>query len=81
MAQVLIRNLDDAVVADYKQAAAERGRSLEAELRDALTAARPRRRLSKVELVALSERLRGATPLSATKVDSTDLIRADRDAR
>nr|WP_255586578.1 hypothetical protein [Hephaestia mangrovi] len=73
--------MDDAVVADYKQAAAEHGRSLEAELRDVLTNARPKRRLSKAELIALSERLRAATPLSSAKIDSTDLIRADRDAR
>jgi plasmid stability protein len=81
MAQVLIRNLDDAVVADYKHAAAARGRSLEAELRDVLTAGRPKRRLSRPELIALSERLRAATPASAATIDSTDLIRADRDAR
>ena len=33
MGQVLMRHLDDAVIADYLDAAARKGRSLEAELR------------------------------------------------
>lgn len=81
MGQVLIRNLDDAVIADYKRAAADKGRSLEAELREALANARPKTRLTKEELKALSARLRATTPPSAAAIDSTDLIREDRDAR
>lgn len=81
MGQVLIRNLDDALIADYKRVAADNGRSLEAELRDALAAMRPRRRMSKSELVALSNRLCALTPETAAAVDSTLLIREDRDAR
>jgi plasmid stability protein len=81
MGQVLIRNLDDSIIADYKQAAADRGRSLEAELRDALAVMRPKRLLSKDELIALSQTLRADTPPSAAAMDSTALIRADRDAR
>lgn len=81
MGQVLIRNLDDALIADYKQAAADKGRSLEAELRDLLSTMRPRRQRSKRELLALSERLCALTPASAAAVDSTLLIREDRDSR
>ncbi|MBN8807342.1 MAG: hypothetical protein J0I47_03765 [Sphingomonas sp.] len=81
MGQVLIRNLDDGLIADYKQAAASHGRSLEAELREALATMRPRPRLSKAELIALSERLRANTPLAAAASDSTLLIREDRDSR
>ncbi|MEY4270875.1 MAG: hypothetical protein RLZZ58_2091, partial [Pseudomonadota bacterium] len=36
MAQALIRNIDDALLADYREAAARNQRSLEAELREAL---------------------------------------------
>lgn len=73
--------LDDALVEDFRRAAADSGRTLEAELRDALTRLRPTRRLSKDELIALSERLRANTPATARAVDSTLLIREDRDSR
>ena len=80
MGQVLIRNLDDDVIADYRRHAADRGRSLEAELRDALTAGRPKRRLSAAEKLALSARMRALTPPAAAVVDSTAFIREERDA-
>jgi len=38
-------------------------------------------RLSGAELRALSEELRARTPASAAAIDSTDLIREERDAR
>jgi antitoxin FitA len=41
MGQALIRNLDDDLLADYREAAKANQRSLEAELRDALRRARP----------------------------------------
>ncbi|MDX5984797.1 FitA-like ribbon-helix-helix domain-containing protein [Sphingomonas echinoides] len=81
MGQVLIRKLDDDLLRDYKVAAERNGRSLEAELRSALAQARPKVRLSGAELRALSEELRAQTPTSAAAIDSTDLIREDRDAR
>lgn len=81
MGQVLIRNLDDGLIADYKRVAADRGRSLEAELRDALANMRPRSRKSKEELLALSRMLCADTPASAAAIDSTLLIREDRDER
>ena len=39
MGQVLIRNLDDALIADFRRVAKANGRSLEAELREALAQA------------------------------------------
>lgn len=42
MGQVLIRNLDDEVIAAYREAAKRNQRSLEAELRDALSRMKPR---------------------------------------
>ena len=81
MGQVLIRDLDDAVIADFKQLASHNGRSLEAELRDVLSEHRPKRRLSVEERIALSERLRAFTPPNARLHDSTPGIRADRDSR
>jgi plasmid stability protein len=41
MGQALIRNLDDDLLADYREAASANQRSLEAELREALRRARP----------------------------------------
>lgn len=81
MGQVLIRNLDDALIDEYRRQAVDHGRSLEAELRQALIAMRPRRQLQGDALLALSSRLRAETPAAARAIDSTDLIREDRDER
>lgn len=81
MGQVLIRNLDDGLIAEYKHAAADGGRSLEAELRDGLKRGRPERRGSPDDLRAMVHRLWAMTPPSAAEVDSTPFIRAERDAR
>jgi len=62
MGQVLIRNLDDALIADYRDAAARNQRSLEAELREALRLVRPVGPKRREELLALSRRLRDMTP-------------------
>ena len=79
MGQVLIRNLDDALIADYKRAAAEHGRSLETELREALAAMRPRKRLMGAAFIAMSERLRAGTSNKAGSIEGWKLIREDRD--
>lgn len=79
MGQVLIRNLDDALIADYKRAAADHGRSLEAELREVLSAMRPRHRPSAAELMALSEKIRSGTANTAGSDEGWQLIREDRD--
>jgi plasmid stability protein len=75
MAQVIVRNLPDEVVARLKARAAGRKRSLEQELRDILSeAARP----SREEILADIDRIRAMTPRKLQS-DSTDLIREDRD--
>ncbi len=78
MAQVLVRNLDDQVVATLKMKAELRGCSLEQELRRVLTEAA---RLTPEEKVALSRRLRAMTPPDVPQTDSAELIREDRDGR
>lgn len=78
MGQVLVRNLDDHVVAALRRKAELHGHSLEQELRLALTAAA---RLAPEERVALARRIRDMTPPSVQQTDSADLIRRDRDTR
>ncbi len=75
-AQVIVRNLDAAVVEGLKQRAKRSGVSLEQELRTLLTrAVRP----SRPELLATADRIRAMTPGQLT--DSVSLLRADRDSR
>lgn len=81
MGQVLIRNLDDALLMDYRRAAESNGRSLEAELREALAQARPKVKLSPDELRALVHGLWAITPPAAAVIDSTPAIREARDVR
>ena len=78
MAQVLVRNLDEQVVAALRRKAELHGHSLEQELRMALTSAA---RLTPAERVALARRVRSLTPANIEQTDSTDLIRQDRDSR
>jgi plasmid stability protein len=59
MAQVLVRNLDNSVIDRIKTKAEMKGRSLEQELREIITAAAP---LSPDEKVALSRKLRAMSP-------------------
>lgn len=79
MGQVLIRNLDDDVIAEYKRAAADHGRSLEAELREALRSASPRRQRDRDDLVALSQRLRESSISPPGAKEGWILVREDRD--
>ncbi len=75
MAQVIVRNLDDKVVAALKERAAGKGRALEQELRDILTdAAKP----SRAELRAEMDRCRAMTP-KAHRTPAEDIIREIRD--
>jgi plasmid stability protein len=78
MAQVLVRNLDEQVVTALRRKAELHGRSLEQELRVALTAAA---RLTGEERLALGRRVRGLTPTTVQQTDSAELIRRDRDTR
>jgi plasmid stability protein len=79
MAQALIRKIKDETLADYRSAAAAKGRSLEAELRDLIESNRPMRVKDSEALAALSRRLRKGTPASAAREDSTAFIRWSRD--
>jgi antitoxin FitA len=75
MASLTIRNLDEEVVERLKQRAATNKRSLEAELRDVLTAVV--RQGSAFDLRAYAERIAAMTPKRA-QTDSTVLLRGDR---
>ena len=78
MAQVIVRNLDDGLVASLKRKAQLHGCSLEQELRDILAAAA---KPTKEERLALARRVRAMTPSGILQTDSAELIREDRDAR
>ena len=76
MGQVLVRNLDDKVLAALRRKAELHGHSLEQELRIALTSAA---RLTPADRVASARRVRGLTPCGVQQTDSTELIRRERD--
>ena len=75
MAQVLVRNLPDDVVARLKARAARARHSLEQELRLILIDAA---RAGRDEVLADMERIRAMTP-NVPQTDSAELIREDRD--
>ncbi|MBC1261555.1 hypothetical protein FQK07_09800 [Synechococcus sp. BSF8S] len=77
MAQLLIRQLDDQVVAALRARARAQGLSLEQSLRDLLTAAARQDDALKGELA----RLRATTPPAGRNLDVAALIREDRDGR
>jgi plasmid stability protein len=79
MAQALIRKINDDTLADYRAAAAEKGRSLEAELRDLIERNRPLSKKDPEALLDLSRRLRAMTPAGVAQEDSTAYIRWTRD--
>lgn len=78
MGQVLIRNLDDKIIAAYRETAANAGRSLEAELRDFLTRMRPLSAAERVELQLRARRVREMTP-DVPQTPAEILVREDRD--
>jgi plasmid stability protein len=79
MGQALIRNLDDALLADYREAALQNQRSLEAELREALARARPMTATRQNELLDRLARIRAMTPEGVAQTPSQVLVRRDRD--
>lgn len=79
MAQALIRNIDDDLLEDYRESARQNGRSLEAELREALRRAKPMAPRKRDELAELSRRLRAMTPGNVPQTPSEQLIREDRE--
>ena len=77
MANLLVRNLDDAVLQRLKDSARAHGRSLQAEIHELLRAASVRNLAETRRLSA-----RWIKRLRATEhSDSADLVRQDRDAR
>jgi len=75
MANVTVRNLNDAVVEALKERARANNRSLEGELRQILTdAAKP---MGSVDLRMLAERIAAMTP-DRPQTDSVDLLHEDR---
>jgi len=75
MAQVIVRQLPDEVVARLKARAARARHSLEQELRNILTeAARP----SRDDILAEMDRIRAMTP-TTPQTDAAELIREDLD--
>ncbi len=78
MGQVLIRNLDDAVIDAYRAAAERNARSLEAELREALGRMRPRSPAEREMLQDRARQLRAMTPAVA-QTPAVTLVREDRD--
>ena len=74
MGQVIVRNLDDRIIAALKTKAELRGHSLEQELRGILAeAAKP----TVEDRRTLVDRIRAMTP-STPQTDSTTLLREDR---
>ena len=73
MAQLTVRNINEQVVRALKQRAAAHGRSAEAEHREILRAA-----LLEVEK-GFAARARALRQRLRSSVDSSELIRADRD--
>lgn len=77
MAQALIRNIDDDLLADYRVIAEANNRSLEAELRDALRRARPLTPQRREEALARLAEFRAMTP-DVPQTPSLQLIREAR---
>lgn len=76
MAQVLIRNLDESVIARLKIKAELNGHSLEQELRDIINRAAP---LTPQERVAIADRIASMQEKPAS-IPSEVLVRRDRDS-
>ena len=76
MAQVLIRNLDDDVVARLKIKAELKGHSLEQELREIISMAAP---LTPDQKIEMFRRVQAVTPKGVKQTPAEDLIREDRD--
>lgn len=78
MGQIVIRNLDDDLIADFREAAERHNRSLEAELREALKTVRPHSQKRREELLKRLSAIRAMTP-EVTQTPSEQLVREDRD--
>lgn len=79
MAEVVIRDIPEDVLARLKAKAEVKGHSLEQELREILARAAPPQ-LSPEEKVALADRIAAMQP-KPLEQESWELIREDRDSR
>jgi plasmid stability protein len=79
MGDILIRNLDEAVIAAWKKRADANGRSLQAELHAELSQAVRAQR--KQDAIEIARRIRAASKPERLGCDSWELIREDRDSR
>lgn len=77
MGQVLIRNLDEQVIAAYRELAVRNRRSLEAELRDALTRGRPMTGDRLNSMLTRLEDIRAMTPKNVRQTPPEELLRED----
>jgi plasmid stability protein len=79
MGDLLIRNLDDDVIAAWKKRADANGRSLQSELHAELSAAvKAERKRAAIEIAA---RIRAESKPERMGCESWELIREDRDSR
>jgi plasmid stability protein len=78
MGDLVIRNLDDAVIAAYREAAARNRRTLEVELRERLKNFAPRTDSEITESRDRLARIRAMTP-DVPQTPSEVLVREDRD--
>ena len=81
MGQILIRNLDDAVIHDLKRRATREKLSLEETVRRILAEAVKSKRPSREELLAELDRIAAMSPPITEPPFAEDLIREDRDSR
>ena len=79
MGQILIRNLPDDLIADYREAAVRNQRSLEAEVRAVLSVMRPKSPERIAELLEKARLIRAMTPEGVKQTPSEQLVREIRD--
>jgi plasmid stability protein len=78
MGQVLIRNLDEATIAAYREQAARNDRSLEAELRTVLARYKPMSDAGRSGALDRLAAIRAMTP-NIRQTPAEQLVREDRD--
>lgn len=79
MVDILIRNLSDEVLDAWKRRAAEKGRSLQAELHEELS--KQTEADAKARALEIAARSRASADMSKMKGESWEWIREDRDSR
>ncbi|MCA1748184.1 MAG: hypothetical protein ABR601_08515 [Parasphingopyxis sp.] len=79
MGDILIRKLDDKVVAAWKKRAAANGRSLQAELHEELS--KQLMADEKARALEIAARSRASADISKMEGESWEWIREDRDSR